>query len=128
MSRENVEIVRRYIWAFENDLDTFRELTHPAIEWAPFEENHSIFRGVDGALRVRTGWLETWTEHRIEIEEIVDGGDEVVASVHLIGRGRGSGVEVDVRLYLHVKVRDGKVAYVYEHENRVDALRAAGLE
>lgn len=49
------------------------------------------------------------------------------ATAHLIGRGRGSGVEVGVRLYGHLRVRDGKVVYVYEHEDRGDALKAAGL-
>jgi hypothetical protein len=31
-----VEIVRRWLWAFENDDNVFRELAHPEIEWAPF--------------------------------------------------------------------------------------------
>ena len=128
MSQENVEIVRRYIWAFENDLDTFRELTHPAIEWAPVEENHTPSHGIEGAVRIRNGWLDAWDEHRVDIEEALDGGgDDVVATVHVIGRGRGSGVEVDVRLYLHLRVRDGNVVYLYEHEERADALKAAGL-
>jgi hypothetical protein len=79
-------------------------------------------------MRIRNGWLDAWDEHRLEIDETLDGGDDdVVATVHLIGRGRGSGVEVDVRLYGHVHVSDGKVVYLYEHENRADALRAAGL-
>ena len=127
MSRENVEIVRRWLEAFENDETVFRALTHPAIEWAPFEDNHTISHGLVGAMRIRAAWLDAWAEHRLEIEDMLDGGDDVVATVHLAGRGRGSGVEVDVRLYGHVKVRDGKVVYVYEHENRADALRAVGL-
>ena len=79
-------------------------------------------------MRIRNGWLDAWDEHSIDIEETLDGeGDDVVATVHLIGRGRGSGVEVDVRLYGHLKVRDGKVVYLYEHEERADALEAVGL-
>jgi hypothetical protein len=34
MSQESVELVRRWIWAFENDDAAFREVTHPDIEWA----------------------------------------------------------------------------------------------
>ena len=127
MSQENVEVVRRYIWAFENDLDTFRELTHPAIEWAPVEENHTPSHGIEGAIGIRNRWLEAWDEHRIEVEEILDAGTAVVASMHLIARGRGSGVEVELRVYSHVKVRDGKVVYVFEHEDRAEALKAVGL-
>src|SRR6266566_2562727 len=104
MSQGNVEIVRRWAWAFEHDTDTFVELAHPEIEWAPFEENH------------------------LEIEEILDAGDDLLVILHLEGRGRGSGAEVDVRLYLHMKVRDGRVVYVFEHEDRAEALKAVGLE
>jgi ketosteroid isomerase-like protein len=127
MSQQNVEIVRRWIWAFTNDEESFREVTHPEIEWAPFEENHTVSHGLAGAMRIRTGWLDAWAEHRVEIEDTIDGGDDVVATVHSQARGRGSGVEVDVRLHGHFKVRDGKVVYLFEHEDRAAALQAAGL-
>jgi ketosteroid isomerase-like protein len=127
MSQENVEIVRRWIWGFANDEETFRQTTHPEIEWAPFEENHTVSHGLAGAMRIRTGWLDAWAEHHLEIEDTIDAGDDVVATVHSNARGRESGAEVDVRLHGHFKVRDGKVAYLFEHEDRAAALRAAGL-
>ena len=58
---------------------------------------------------------------------MIEGGDGVVARVHLKGRGRSSGVEADVRFSAQFKVRDGKVAYVYDHGDRGAALEAAGL-
>jgi ketosteroid isomerase-like protein len=128
MSQENVEIVRRWVGAYEQDIDTFRELMHPEIEWAPFEANHTVFYGPEGAEQIRAGWLDAWAEHHIEIEEIVDGGDDLVVVMHLVGRGRGSGVEIDVRLYPHIRLQDGKAIYVFEHEDRAAALKAAGLE
>jgi ketosteroid isomerase-like protein len=127
MSEENVEIVRRWVWAFEHDTDTFLELVHPEIEWAPFEENHTVFHGVEGAEQIRAGWLDAWAEHRIEIEEIIDAGDDLVVGMHLVGRGKGSGVETDVRLYPHIKLRDGQAVYVFEHQDRTEALKAVGL-
>lgn len=119
--------MRRWVWAFEHDTDTFLELAHPDLEWAPFEENHTIFHGAEGAMRIRDGWLDTWAEHRIDIEEMIDQGDDLIVALHLTGRGKASGLEVDVRLYVHVRVRDGKLAYVFEHENRADALKAVGM-
>jgi hypothetical protein len=127
MSQENVEIVRRWLWAFENSDDLFRELTHPEIEWAPFEENHTVSHGLAGAVRIRDGWLDPWAEHHIGIEELIDAGQDVVAVPHLIARGASSGAEVDVHLYGHFKVRDAKIIYLYEHEDRTQALEAAGL-
>jgi ketosteroid isomerase-like protein len=124
---QNAEIVRRFIWAFEHDTDTLVELAHPEIEWFPYEENHAVFRGLDGALEVRDGWLDAWAEYHADIEEITERGDDLVVSLHLIGRGKGSGVEVDVRVYPQVKIRDGRVVYIFEHDDRAEALKAAGL-
>ena len=41
MSRENVEIVRRYIDAWQRDSDAMIDLLDPDLEWAPVEESHS---------------------------------------------------------------------------------------
>ncbi len=127
MSEEDVDIVRKWLWAFDNDADAFRQLTHPEIEWMPFEENHTPSHGVDGAMRIRNGWIDAWAEHRIDVEEMLDGGDDVFASALLTGSGKASGAGVEVRLYGHFKVQEGSVAYVYEHENRDEALKAVGL-
>ena len=127
MSQKNVELVRRWIWAFQNDVELFRQTAHTDIEWFPFEGSHTPSYGVEGAMRVRDRWFETWEEHELEIEEVIDQGDSVFASVHITARGKASGVEVDVRLYMHCKVRDDKIVYLFEHEDRDDALEAVGL-
>lgn len=128
MSQENVEIVRRWAWAAFNDQDVFAELTDPAIEWAPFEENHTVYHGLDGARQILAGWLGSWSDHDLEIEELVDAGEQgVVATAHLTARGSESGVDVDVRLYVRFRFRDGRVVYVFEHTDRDEALKAVGL-
>jgi ketosteroid isomerase-like protein len=131
MSHENVKVrneaVRRFIWAFENDTDSFRSTLHPEIEWFPVEENRTRICGIEAAMRSRNGWLGAWDEHRLEVEEVVEDGDNVVALVHITARGTGSGVEVDARYYAQFKVRDGKVIYLFDHEDRAAALEAAGL-
>jgi limonene-1,2-epoxide hydrolase len=127
MSHECVEIVRRWLWAFENSGDVFRELTHPEVEWAPVEENHTVSHGLTGAMRIRNGWLDPWAEHHIGIEELIDAGEDVVAVLHLTARGAASGAEVDLHLYGHFKVKDAKIIYLYEHEDRKKALEAAGV-
>jgi ketosteroid isomerase-like protein len=131
MSQENVEVrneaVRRFLSAFEGDDEAFRAVLHPDIEWYPIEENRTPTRGVDAALWNRNAWLDTWDEHRLAVEEVIEEGDSVVASVHIMARGKGSGAEVDVRFYAQIKVRDDKVVYIYDHEDRAEALEAAGL-
>jgi ketosteroid isomerase-like protein len=75
----------------------------------------------------RNAWLEAWDEHTFHLEEVIESGDSVVVGVHITARGRGSGIEVDVRFYAQMKVRDGKIDYIYDHDDRAAALEAAGL-
>ena len=131
VSVESVEIrneaVRRFVAAFEGEDDVFRAALHSEIEWYPIEENRTPTRGIDAALRNRNEWLDTWDEHELTVEDVFEGGDDVVAVVHIKARGHGSGIETNVRFYAQFKARDGKVAYIYDHEDRAAALDAAGL-
>jgi ketosteroid isomerase-like protein len=119
--------VQKWLVSFTDDRDGFRDTLHPEIEWFPFEDNHTPSYGVEGAMRIRDAWLDAWDEMRARLEQIVDEGDSVVASIHVTGTGKSSGVGVDVRLHLLFKVRGGKIAYVYEHTDRNEALEAVRL-
>jgi len=121
------EAVRRFLAAFEDDDDAFRQTLDPGIEWCPIEENRVALHGVEAAVRNRNAWLDTWDEHRLDVDEVVEEGDDVVVLIHIAARGRGSGARADVRFYAQVKVREGKVAYIYDHEDRAAALQAAGV-
>jgi ketosteroid isomerase-like protein len=121
------EAVRSFISAFEADDDAFRATLHPEVEWYPIEENRTPTRGINAALWNRNQWLDTWEEYDQRIGDVVEAGNAVVARVHIRARGKGSGVEVDLRFYVQIKVRDDKVAYIYDHEDREAALEAAGL-
>jgi ketosteroid isomerase-like protein len=127
MSRENVEVVRRLLWAFNNDADAWETMLSPELVWYPFENNHTPTHGVGGAVRTRAQWLDAWDDARSDPEDIVGAGENVVATVHLTGRGNVSGVKVDVRIHFHFKVRNGEVFYVFEYEEKAAALEAAGL-
>jgi ketosteroid isomerase-like protein len=83
--------------------------------------------GVEAAVRNRNAWLDVWDEHRLDVDEVVEEGDDVVVLLHITGRGRASGAAADVRFYAQVTVRDGKIAYIYDHEDRAAALEAAGV-
>jgi ketosteroid isomerase-like protein len=129
MSQENVSLSEVQAWfeAFNDDEHAFRDTLHPDIVWFPFEDNHSPSRGIDGAMRIRRHWLESWSDQVVELEGPAVGGDDVVVTAHITARGRSSGVEVDTRIHFHFGLRDGKVAHIYEHLDRAEALEAAGL-
>jgi ketosteroid isomerase-like protein len=125
--RRNVDVVRRFLRAFDNDTERFRKTIHSEIEWFPFELGDNPTYGADGALRIRRRWLDTWEEHRIEIQQLVAQGRNVVASICLRARGRGSGIELETCLHLHYKLEEEKIAYLCEHQDRDSALEAAGI-
>jgi ketosteroid isomerase-like protein len=127
MSVENVEVIQRSIAAFASDEEAWLAALDPSHVWYPLEEGNIPSHGLDAARGIRRRWLETWQDHRIDIEEILDRGDSVVACLHLTGTGKGSGLEVDLRFYMHWKLRNGKMVYLYEYADRDEALRAAGL-
>jgi ketosteroid isomerase-like protein len=128
MSQENVEIMRRGVWALENDTTAFRAILHPEIEWFPFEENQRRLYGIDAAVQNRNEWLDTWDDHRIELEEVIDAGDHVIATIHIVASGKSSGITTDVRFYAHAKIRDHRIVYIFDHRDRAAALKAVGLE
>jgi ketosteroid isomerase-like protein len=82
--------------------------------------------GIEAALRNRNEWLDTWDDHRFDLEEVVEEEGSVVVSVHITARGMTSGAVVDIRFYAHFKLRDDKVVYTYDHSDRAEALEAAG--
>jgi ketosteroid isomerase-like protein len=132
MVNVNVEVrnepVRDFLAAFEDDDDAFAKTLHADdFTWCPIDENRVPLHGVDAAIRNRNAWLETWDEHRLDVDEVVEEGDSVVVCIHILARGKGSGATADVRFYAQIRTREGKVAYIYDHEERAAALEAAGL-
>jgi hypothetical protein len=79
-------------------------------------------------MRSRRQWFETWDEHHLALEEVIEEGDSVIAAIHITARGKASGVAVDVRFYAQFHVKDDKVVYIYDHEDKAAALEAVRLQ
>jgi hypothetical protein len=128
VSEGDIEIVRRWYLSF-SDETLFRELTHPQIEWAPLEHNHTVHLGLDDAARVVSEWSGPWSSYTGAIEDVFDAGEQgIVVTLHVTARGAASGVEVDLLAFHHFKTHEGKVIYLYEYADLADALAAAGPE
>jgi ketosteroid isomerase-like protein len=130
MSQENVEIVRTMYEAFNRgDYSTALESIDPDIEVNVASRGmfDGVHRGHDGLSKMLADF---WTEFegvRMEIEEWIPAGDDVVAVAHARGRGKVSGIEVDVRMGQVWTLRDGKAVRWQIFEGRDAALEAAGL-
>jgi ketosteroid isomerase-like protein len=121
MSRENVEIVRRFLVA---DFDEALMYVDPDIVWNPAEESPS--QGHDAVRASTARWKSEWDDYELIPEEFVDAGDRVVATVRFRARGRGSGIEIDGRLYDVFTLRDNKIVRMDQFTEQSDALEAVG--
>ena len=70
--------------------------------------------------------LEAWEERRLEAEEFIDAGDDVVVLLHEYRRGGGSGVELETKTAVVVAVSAGRVVRIQGYMDRGAALEAVG--
>jgi ketosteroid isomerase-like protein len=132
MSEENVEIVRAVFDAQRRrDWDAFPQLYDPEIEWddvAGLWGDWGTRRGFDDVRKAFLTWFEAFEQVEFRLEgNILQSGDDVIATQRISGRGRGSGLSVNQRITLIWTVRSGRVTRVRAFRERADALEAAGL-
>jgi ketosteroid isomerase-like protein len=126
MSRENVEIVRRFTEAYLRG-DHVRAVSYLAAD-VVYEVGQELpVRRPDELLATWERWEAEWERIELIPEEYIDAGDQVVVVVRYSGRGRASGIELEDRLFEVHTLRDGKVARKRDFKTRSEALEAAGL-
>ena len=127
---EAVERVRLGYEAFNRgDLDAALAGLHPDVEWSvlAFLPEAEVYRGPDGVRAFWEMWFENFEEFQIEVEEIVDVGDRILALIAISGSGRGSGVDVQTPTFAQIwTYEEGKVTRV-EMLIKEDALASLGL-
>ena len=131
MSQENVEVVRRAIAAFiEGDYERLTDLSDPEVEYdvSRTSPESRVVRGPEEILAVLEEWVDTWDEHQVELIELIDaGGERVVAVIQERGKLKGSDTWVEHPRGVVYTVRNQRVFRYEEHEDRAQALEAAGL-
>src|SRR5689334_18578358 len=100
MSQENVEIVRTVAEGFQRrQHERAFELYDPEIEWdasrmAVSNMAAGVYHGHEGVKAFWRDWLSAWSDLQFEIEDVVDGGEEIVLLVRDQRQwGRHSGIE-----------------------------------
>ena len=129
MSRENVEVVRRGIEAFNRrDMAAIRADAHPQIEWVedPRYPGAQTFHGPDGVEQSVRKWWDAWMIE-LEPEDFIDLGDRIVVTGHGHYRGHGSDVVLTAEFATVYEIRDHKVVRAEVLDSRQAALEAAGL-
>lgn len=131
MSAENVEIVRG---GYEHVVATgelLEEIAHPDFVWdmSTFGNwpEQQTYQGIEGARQFLADWTSAWEDWRLEVRQLIDAGDDVVAILHQSGRSKTTGLEVDMDFAQVWTIKDGKQTRMRMYADPDEALRAVGL-
>ena len=130
MSQQNVEMMRGVVEAFNRgDGKAFDRCLASDAEVVPVRAalEGTIYRGPDAGTQYCTAVDQSWENLRWEVEEIRDGGEEILATGHIRGEGRDSGVAIDARAGWLAHFSEGRITRFQTFANRDEALEAAGL-
>ena len=131
MSAENVEIVRRGYEEFLATGEPVEQLMAPEFVWdmSTFHNwpERQTYEGATGTREFLADWVAAWEDWGLEVKDLVDAGDHVVAIVHQSGRSKTTGLEVDMDFAQVWTLQDGKQTRMRMYADPDEALRAVGL-
>ena len=128
MSQENVEVARR----FHDHFDRTGEPLWGVIDSEIDVYDHDVpdagtYHGLAGFTEWLTNWGESFENSAMELERLVDAGDQVVSLIVMRATGRGSGVSVERKDAIVSTFQDGKITRIDWYNDQAQALEAAGL-
>ena len=132
MSQENVEAFKRGLEAGNRgDVEKLLEELDPEVEWhsalhALLGGEQTVFRGHDGVREMIRDLNEAFGEIHIEISEIRDLGDRLVAIGRTRTRGKASGAETETPLAFVTEVKNGKTISIRAYLDPKEALDVGG--
>ena len=133
MSEESVEAFKRGLEAGNRgDVEALLAELDPEVEWhsalhALLGGEQTVFRGHDGVREMFRDLNEAFGEIQLEISEIRDLGDGLVAIGRTRVRGKASGAAAETSLALVTEVRNGKTTLIRGFLDPKEAFEAAGL-
>ncbi len=126
MSQENVEIVRAAAVAYNRgDLDALMDFFDPEVDFVTL-----LLGNHHGKEAIRPLFEEnrkTLSGYRLDPDELIDAGDQVIAVVHVGGAGATSGITLDDRIALVATLKGGLIVRQQTFRNKTEALEAVGL-
>jgi ketosteroid isomerase-like protein len=129
VAQQEVEIVRAAYAAFNRrDFKAVSAVLHPEVEWHPYlgAVEGNLYRGRDAILSMWSDLDESFGGTlRMEVLELIDRGEKIVAVIEARATGSGSGAEVRQRWVQVATMRDGLVFRVQPYPDRDSALEAA---
>jgi ketosteroid isomerase-like protein len=134
MSRQNVELVRGIYEAVarRDDVTPFEVYADDIVwDWSNARraalQTKAIYNGHEGVRQMWREAVSVFGEVDLEVEELMDAGDQVLAVICEREVGRASGAPVETAHLAVWTLADGKVTQMQVFDDRQQALEAAGL-
>jgi ketosteroid isomerase-like protein len=128
MSQENVEVVRRFLDAFNaRDVDVLIRLSSEDCEWRPFRAQleGTVYRGHEGIRRFVSDMDDDWERFRIDALEFHDRHERVAVIGRVNGRARETSIEIEsIAGFVH-ELDQGRITRITSHSDVEAALEAA---
>ena len=132
MASENAGLVQQGYEAWNRgDVEGVLSFLDPQIEWRGYTHipESGTLEGRDEVRAWLERFLDAWEQLEIEMTELIDAGEQVVALVRFRGTGKGSGVPVEGGTDAHVwTVREGRIVAVTLYQGTREALQSLGLQ
>jgi ketosteroid isomerase-like protein len=111
-----------------NDAETALAAFDPDVVWDGTNlPDGKIARGLEAVVDHTTRWAEMWDVWEVELEDVIDAGqDQVIAFIRERGRSK-AGLDVNELHSELYRIRDGKITYRKGFSDADDALVDAGL-
>ena len=130
MSNENVAVVRGIYASWSNgDLRGGAELLDPHVVFivrAPYPDP-GVYHGTEELSGFMSRFLKQFETYTIELREIREAGDTVLAAIRQHGIGKSSGAEVKLDSYMVFTFRAGTIIRIDNVIDEQEALATAGL-
>ena len=133
MSQENVDAFTRAVEAYNRgDIEAVLREHDPQVEWHPVLQvllggEATVYWGHAGVREFFHDLDDAFADLKIEVFDVRDLEDRLIANGQLRGRGKASGAETETPLSYLVDFRNGKVVRVLTFLDPQEALEAAGL-
>jgi ketosteroid isomerase-like protein len=131
MSRENVEVARRWITVYNRrDIESLLELSDVGIEFRSIFaaiETGGVFRGYPGVFEYFKTLDDAYERFEVVPHDLLDAGAAALMVADADWRGKESGAEGTTSIFVAFWLRAGKVLRVETFTDRAEALEAVGL-
>lgn len=128
MSAADVELVQAVLSRFGGRIDErLLDFMHDDCEIVPLRAalEDIVYRGSGSVRRFLEDSEESWSDLRVEMNEVRDVGRYVLVLGRLRATARSSGVDVDAEVGLLIQVREGKTSSLRTFRDPAEAVAAA---